>query len=96
MLVSLLFSLLLQQQLQSWSTSAIGKILQRQCYHYNPLAMKTPLRLDDEYLHVFTTALPYRPDLSDDFPAQLVCVDMDWHDLVLPKAVLNQLDEIQG
>jgi AAA+ superfamily predicted ATPase len=58
-------------------------------------AIKTPLRLADDKLALFTTGIPQRPLLSADFPAQRISTDLAWDDLVLHRATLEQIGEIQ-
>lgn len=36
-----------------------------------------------------------KPDLRPDFPAKLLSTEMNWEDIVLPSATLNQLNEIE-
>lgn len=85
-----------QAHLQSSDKSGIHQVLGLQSSQNDPLLMKTPLQLSHEYQHRFTTAQPYRPDLSADFPASYIRVDLDWADLILPPDVMSQLEEIKG
>lgn len=58
--------------------------------------MKNALQLKPEYLQRFTSIKPYEPQLNADFPAQRVASQLSWNDLVLAKALREQLEEIQG
>ena len=53
------------------------------------------LVLSPEYLHLFTTALPFKPKFNRDFPAKLIDTALEWEHLVLPQATLEQLEEIK-
>ncbi|MCL1124964.1 ATP-binding protein [Shewanella surugensis] len=85
-----------QSQLQSTDPQGLNEILYLHSPHYDPLSMKTPLRLQTEYLLFFTTSEHYRPDLSDAFPATRVQSQLNWQDLVLPKSVMEPLEEIKS
>ena len=85
-----------QEHLQSKAKTGVHQLLDLRGDHHDALLMKTPLRITQEYLHLFTTAKPYRPDLSEAFPAQLVSSEMQWDDLVLPESVTEKLQEILG
>ncbi|NQZ10253.1 MAG: ATP-binding protein [Algicola sp.] len=86
----------LQPYAKQKAKTGIHQLLYWQPNQNDPLLMKTPLQLAPEYLYLFTTAQPYRPDLSEDFPAQFVSADMSWDDLILPDNVMAQLQEIQS
>lgn len=53
------------------------------------------LAISREYLHRFTSGVERRPSFNAEFPAQLVPTSLEWTDLVLPPATLDQLDEIK-
>jgi hypothetical protein len=59
------------------------------------LFMKAPLRISDECLGLVTTGHARRPDLSADFPARYIETKLNWDDLVLHPATLNQVQEIE-
>lgn len=88
--------LILQKQLYLQRESAAFKLLNLQTDSDDALLMKTPFRLNDEYLHLFTIAEPYRPDVSKDFPAKHVVSNRKWNDLNLPEATMQQLEDIKG
>ncbi|PCK04477.1 MAG: AAA family ATPase [Alteromonadaceae bacterium] len=85
-----------QSYLQNISKAGLYQALTIPTSANDPLQMQCPIQLNEEYLHLFTTAEPYRPDLSDDFPAQRIHSEMDWEDLVLHDSVAEQIEEIQG
>lgn len=85
-----------QTQLHSIESTGLNDALYLQTPHYDPLSMKSPLRLRTEYLLYFTTSADYRPDLSDDFPATRLHSQLNWQDLVLPKSVMEPLEEIKA
>jgi hypothetical protein len=60
------------------------------------MMMKNALQLKPEYLQRFTSNKPYEPQLNADFPARRVKSQLSWSDLVLAKALREQLEEIQG
>jgi len=60
------------------------------------LLMNTPLDINDSHLHLFTIAKPYRPELSEDFPAKRVTTDNSWEDAALDAEVMEQLQDIEG
>ena len=86
----------MQKQLYQQSQSAVFKLLLLPSDSDDALLMKTPFRLKDEYLHLFTIAEPYRPDLSADFPAKRVVSNRQWSDLSLPEAAMQQIEDIKG
>jgi hypothetical protein len=53
------------------------------------------LTLSREYLHRFTTGRARRPTYSHEFPARLISTERQWKDLILPEAILAQLEEIK-
>jgi hypothetical protein len=53
------------------------------------------LVLSREHLHRFTTGLERKPGFSSEFPARLVRTTLDWEQLVLPAATLEQLGGIE-
>ncbi|MEP6930359.1 MAG: ATP-binding protein [Flavobacterium sp.] len=53
------------------------------------------LILEDEYIEKFITGKILKPQLSSIFPAQLIETQLDWDDLVLNTATLNQIKEIE-
>ncbi len=72
----------------------------RDVLHLAPVAPGEPLldgvlTLAREYLHRFTTGLERRPSFNSEFPARLIQTRLTWDELVLPRATLDQLDEIK-
>lgn len=53
------------------------------------------LLLDEEYADLFTTGKVVKPQLSADFPAELIATDLEWDDLVLPRGTLDEIREIE-
>lgn len=53
------------------------------------------LTLEDEYIEKFLTGKILKPQLSSNFPAQLIETQLDWNDLVLNSNTLNQIKEIE-
>lgn len=53
------------------------------------------LTLEDEYVEKFLTGKILKPQLSSNFPAQLIETQLDWNDLVLNSNTLNQIKEIE-
>jgi len=88
--------LTLQRQLYLQSQSAAFKLMLLQADSNDALLMKTPLQINDEYLHLFTISEPYRPDLSENFPAKRVVSNRKWSDLSLPDTVMQKLEDIKG
>lgn len=52
------------------------------------------LEISDEYLNYFTTARPFKPDFSPNFPAKLLTTKLELADLVLDPHVLSELSEL--
>ena len=86
----------LQKQLYQKSQSGAFKLLQLQDDSEDALLMKTPFRINDEHLHLFTISEPYRPDLSKGFPAKRVVSGRKWSDLSLPETAIKQIKDIKG
>lgn len=53
------------------------------------------LLLDDEYADLFTTGKVVKPQLSPDFPAELITTELDWNDLVLPAETMDGIREME-
>lgn len=53
------------------------------------------LILDPEYVHLITTGVQLKPDLSPNFPAELINTDLEWKDLVLQEDKLKEILELQ-
>jgi AAA+ superfamily predicted ATPase len=53
------------------------------------------LTLEEEYIEKFLTGKILKPQLSSNFPAQLIETQLDWDDLVLNPNTLNQIKEIE-
>ncbi|MBZ4043759.1 ATP-binding protein [Flavobacterium hibisci] len=53
------------------------------------------LTLEDEYIEKFLTGKILKPQLSSNFPAQLIETQLEWNDLVLNSNTLNQIKEIE-
>ncbi len=51
--------------------------------------------LSEEYVDLFTTGRVARPRFSMRFPAQLLETELDWSDLVLHSATLQQIKELE-
>ncbi len=58
-------------------------------------AMKAPLHISKEYLSLFTTGRPHRPEFNTDFPAQHIETTLTWDDLVLHPGTRKQIEEIE-
>ena len=59
-------------------------------------AMSGVLRVGDDAVEMLTTGQVRKPAFSRDFPANLLTTDLDWADLVLTGATLEQLREIDA
>ncbi|BCQ39520.1 hypothetical protein ERHA54_21230 [Erwinia rhapontici] len=53
-------------------------------------------RLNEEWLHYFTTGERLRPELSASFPAHLLESPLEWDDLVLDSDVMAQIEELHA
>ncbi len=53
------------------------------------------LILEDEYIELFLTGKILKPQLSSNFPAQLIETDLVWDDLVLNNNTIKQIKEIE-
>ena len=53
------------------------------------------LTIAPDWLHRFTTGEDRRPAFGSEFPARRIETRLDWDDLVLPAATLDQLEEIR-
>jgi len=58
-------------------------------------ALSGALTISRESLHRFTTGVEHKPAFSSEFPARLIETQLEWKDLVLPAATLEQFEEIQ-
>ena len=72
----------------------------RNVLHLAPVAPGEPslsgvLVLSREHLHRFTTGLERKPVFSAEFPARLIRTALEWDQLVLPGATLDQLEELK-
>ncbi|WP_017218633.1 ATP-binding protein [Pseudoalteromonas sp. NJ631] len=56
--------------------------------------LNVPLVLKPEFIQMFTTAEPYRPETSHQFPATQVNTTLEWDDVKLPDTTRHQLNEI--
>ncbi len=56
----------------------------------------TPLALGKEYLARFTTGDRLKPAFSSVFPARRLTTRLEWADLVLPAATLDEVEEIRA
>ncbi|ATD06184.1 MULTISPECIES: ATP-binding protein [Pseudoalteromonas] len=56
--------------------------------------LNIPLVLKPEFIQMFTTAEPYRPETSHQFPATQVNTVLEWDDVKLPDTTRHQLNEI--
>jgi len=52
------------------------------------------LEISQEYLTLFTSGKPYKPDFSISFPAKRLTTRLDWSDLVLDPHVLAEIGEL--
>ncbi|MBB1486394.1 ATP-binding protein [Oceanospirillum sediminis] len=77
------------------SDSGLHTVLQLENSLDDALLMKSPLRIQEEYLHRFTTATPFQPERCESFPARRVTTSLSWQDIVLPDKVMDQVLEIQ-
>lgn len=59
-------------------------------------AMCGKLVLDPEFVELVTTGRVTPPSFAIDFPARRITTPMDWDDLVLPAATLDQVREIRA
>lgn len=57
--------------------------------------LKATLRISEEYLSLFTTGKPRRPDFGPRFPARYLETQLEWSDLVLHPATRRQIEEIE-
>ena len=55
-----------------------------------------PLCLTPEWLARLTTGRRHRPNFSDAFPAQRITTQLEWSDLVLPRHVMEEVEEIRS
>lgn len=53
------------------------------------------LILDPEYVHLVTTGVIMKPDLSPSFPASLINTTLNWEDLILQQETLDEILELQ-
>ncbi|WP_052771911.1 hypothetical protein [Vibrio mexicanus] len=68
----------IQKQLYSKSQSPVFNLMELNGQEDDVLLMKTPFKLNDEFLHLFTISEPYRPELSESFPAKRVVSGRKW------------------
>lgn len=54
------------------------------------------LCISEEYLQVLTTAEPYEPQFSSDFPATRIETKLDWKDLVLNHNTHEEIGEVRA
>ncbi len=54
------------------------------------------IEISDEYLTMFTTGEPYKPDFSMGFPAKRLSTRLDWTDLVLDPGVKAEIGEVSA
>ena len=54
------------------------------------------LEISKEYLQILTTAEPYQPDYSAEFPAQRIVTRLSWDDLVLDYYAKQDIDEVKA
>jgi hypothetical protein len=55
-----------------------------------------PLNLGKDYVSRLTTGADYKPDFNSGFPAKRITTPQDWADLVLPEAILDEVEEIRA
>lgn len=72
------------------------KILATQEVERGEPALSTPLTVTPEYLAFFTSGQNYRPPFSHAFPAARLETQLDWSDLVLDKAVMDEIMDINA
>ncbi|HEX8244383.1 MAG TPA: ATP-binding protein, partial [Longimicrobium sp.] len=58
-------------------------------------ALSGALVLSAEYLARLTTGAERKPAFNSEFPARRIETELEWSDLVLPAATLEQLDEVR-
>ena len=56
--------------------------------------LSSSLSISEEYLSLFSSGRPYKPDFAANFPAKLITTNLDWNDLVLDPEVLGEISEI--
>jgi adenylate kinase family enzyme len=54
------------------------------------------LQISTEFLTLVTTGHKHRPDYSIDFPAKRITTQLNWEDLVLPYATLEELEDVNA
>lgn len=54
------------------------------------------LQISTEFLTLVTTGHKHRPDYSIDFPAKRITTQLNWDDLVLPYATLEELQDVNA
>lgn len=70
-------------------------ILQLQASITNEPVLSGIITISQEYLTYFTTGSYYKPDFSAHFPAKRIHTELDWSDLVLDDAILEEIAEIR-
>ncbi|GAB7025101.1 ATP-binding protein [Geotalea toluenoxydans] len=55
-----------------------------------------PLIISREHLQWFTTGEERKPAYNSDFPARLIETQLEWDDLILPPATMEQIEEIRN
>ncbi len=61
----------------------------------NEPTLSGALTISSEYLDLFTTGITRKPNFNREFPARLIETQLAWDHLVLPAAILEQLEEIK-
>lgn len=54
------------------------------------------INVSNAWLHYFITGHQLRPELSSAFPASPINSPLDWHDLILEDAVMEQVEEVRA
>lgn len=68
-----------------------------QCINHNPHEPWTTngLFIAKDVVDSLTSGQDYKPGYSQEFPARRITTNLDWHHLVLPTTVMEQLEEIK-
>ena len=64
--------------------------------HPEEPVLSGPLRINQEFVELFTTGQVRKPNFSTDFPARLITTELTWEDLVLDEETMLALDEIES
>ncbi|MCE9672077.1 ATP-binding protein [Myxococcus stipitatus] len=70
------------------------RVLRLERRHPDEPALSAALQLTPEYLERLTTGGTYHPSFGPEFPAQRITTLLEWDDLVLDRAVRDELEDI--